>query len=144
MAVEQTADEFYGSITNGIELISTMTSIIWIIFIIAAIIYFIPNISTFFERKLTNKRGHMKEEVSDIEFIPKKEVSGKAMLSLFIVLLGSLITAIPAIILGHLALRDINRNPNLRGAWLAWLGLILGYFFLLIDIVICYLVYKWI
>lgn len=86
----------------------------------------------------------MKEEVSDIEFIPKKEVSGKAMLSLFIVLLGSLITAIPAIILGHLALRDINRNPNLRGAWLAWLGLILGYFFLLIDIVICYLVYKWI
>jgi len=46
------------------------------------------------------------------------------------VLLTWWVGAIPAIILGHLAVRDIKQNSDLRGMPLARMGLVFGYFFL--------------
>ncbi len=48
--------------------------------------------------------------------------------------LFSIFTAIPAIVLGHLALREIKRNPGRKGRGLALTGLIIGYFITLLTI----------
>ncbi len=42
----------------------------------------------------------------------------------------SLLTAIPAVILGHMALSEISRKPHLKGAGMALTGLIFGYLFI--------------
>jgi len=49
-------------------------------------------------------------------------------LSLFL----SLLASIPAIILGHMGLNQIKRNPGMQGRGMALAGLILGYVFTLI------------
>ncbi len=55
--------------------------------------------------------------------------------SLVLFFIGSF-TAIPAIICGHLARREIRKNPNVRGHGLALAGLIVGYVFLSFFIII--------
>ena len=47
-------------------------------------------------------------------------------------LLFSLLASIPAIILGHMGLNQIKKNPALRGHGMALTGLILGYVFTLV------------
>jgi hypothetical protein len=57
------------------------------------------------------------------------QASGKAIWSLilsFPTLFFSLITAIPSIVLGILAIRDCNRNPRLGGSGLAIAGIVLS------------------
>lgn len=51
-------------------------------------------------------------------------------------LLCSLFTSIPAIILGHLALVEIKKNPSLQGRGMALAGLIIGYVMTLLVLVI--------
>lgn len=48
--------------------------------------------------------------------------------------LCSLLSAIPAIILGHLSLGEIKRNPGMKGRGMALAGLIIGYSLTLILI----------
>jgi hypothetical protein len=66
---------------------------------------------------------------------PQVRFSVKAILSLILALispLGSFLTAIPAIVLGLLAVRDINRNSQLKGMPLAVSGITFGMLFSLL------------
>jgi len=62
---------------------------------------------------------------------PPRETSVTAVLSLVLGILGWiscwLLGSIPAIICGHLGLRETARDPNLEGRGLAIAGLVLGY-----------------
>jgi len=49
--------------------------------------------------------------------------------------LCSLVSAIPSIILGHLSLSEIKRNPGMKGRGLALAGLIISYGLILISVV---------
>jgi Domain of unknown function (DUF4190)/GYF domain 2 len=44
----------------------------------------------------------------------------------------SILTGIPAIILGHMGLKEIKKNPGMQGGGMAQAGLILGYIFTLL------------
>lgn len=65
--------------------------------------------------------------------------SGLAIASLVLgclsVVLGPL-GCLPAIVCGHLALRDIQRNPVYGGEGIALAGLIVGYVFLVLLIIL--------
>ena len=60
--------------------------------------------------------------------------SRRAVISLVLSLCLGPVGAIPGVIFGHLARRDIKRNQNLKGARLATAGLILGYIFIALTI----------
>jgi len=66
-----------------------------------------------------------------------KETSGLAIASLvlscFSIVLG-LFGCLPGIVCGHLARRDIRRNPDHGGKGIALAGLIVGYIFLFLFI----------
>ena len=49
-------------------------------------------------------------------------------------LLCGLFTSIPAVILGHMALSEIKKNPRLQGRGMAIAGLIIGYIVLAIGV----------
>jgi hypothetical protein len=49
-------------------------------------------------------------------------------------------TFIPAIILGHLGLSETKKNPALQGRGMAWVGLILGYLYILVLVAIFVLI----
>jgi hypothetical protein len=51
-------------------------------------------------------------------------------------ILCGLLTSIPAIILGHMGLAEIKRNPALQGRGMATAGLIIGYVFLGLSIIL--------
>jgi hypothetical protein len=75
--------------------------------------------------------------VSSIPSIPAQATSSQLALWAVICGLGGLlcgITMIPAIILGHLALSEIKRNPALKGRGMAITALIIGYLWLLIVV----------
>lgn len=50
-------------------------------------------------------------------------------------LLCSLFTSVPAIILGHMSLSEIKKNPGMQGKGMALAGLILGYVFTTLIII---------
>jgi hypothetical protein len=70
--------------------------------------------------------------------VPVAETSGLAVASLVCGVggLACAVTAVPAIITGHMARGQIKRNPALRGAGMALAGLILGYLVIALFLVI--------
>jgi len=69
---------------------------------------------------------------------PTGKTSGMAIASLVcgcLTLLCGLLAAIPAIILGHLALGEIKKNPGYSGRGLALTGLIIGYVMTVLSII---------
>jgi hypothetical protein len=70
----------------------------------------------------------------------KKKTSILAILSLVCGLISfggaTMFSAIPAIILGHISLRKIRSNSNLKGEALAKSGIILGYLFLIVTAIV--------
>jgi len=56
----------------------------------------------------------------------------------------SFFTSIPAIVFGHCALYEIKKNPGRTGVGMAKIGLILGYFFTLVSVVLvgCYICFH--
>ncbi len=73
----------------------------------------------------------------DNQEIQKQEISALAIASLTLSCIGigcGFITTIPGIICGHLAVKRINKNANINGLGLAKAGLIIGYIFLVLQI----------
>jgi peptidyl-prolyl cis-trans isomerase B (cyclophilin B) len=62
----------------------------------------------------------------------------QAILSMILSLLSffTFFTAIPGVILGHIALADIKRNPAQEGRGMAIIGLVIGYVVLALPVVL--------
>ncbi len=63
--------------------------------------------------------------------MPEKKISKLAVSSVVLSISSAFLglTWIPGVICGHLARARIKSNPNLKGQWIALVGLITGYFF---------------
>ena len=88
---------------------------------------------------------HFEKDAEQLIGITNKTQSAKktdrlAIVSLLLALLSycglTLITAIPAVMIGHRSLRRIKKNPNLKGRWAALIALYLIYIPLIITIII--------
>jgi peptidyl-prolyl cis-trans isomerase B (cyclophilin B) len=53
-----------------------------------------------------------------------------------VALVCGLFASIPGVILGHLALAEIKKNPHLQGKGMAIAGLIVGYIMILLNVIV--------